>query len=92
MPQAMPSKDPDAILDYTWDWATWLGDDTIATSSVVVIAPGGLVVDSSASSDTAVTAWFSGGTLGQSYSVRNRITTTAGRTNDATIYLSIEEH
>lgn len=92
MPQAMPPKDPDATLDYTWNWATWLGDDTILSSDVDIIAPAGLTLESTTNSTTAVTAWFSGGLVGQSYAVRNRITTVGGRTNDATIYISIEDH
>jgi hypothetical protein len=90
MPQVMPPKDPQAVLDYTWNWATWLNGDTIATSDVSVV-DSGITLASQANSTTAVTAWFSGGTAGRSYAVRNRITTAAGRTNDATIYITIED-
>ena len=28
------TKDPDAVLDYEFDWSAWLGTDTIATHTV----------------------------------------------------------
>lgn len=44
---AAPSivKDPDAVLDYSFDWTLWMcGDDMI--TGLVTIATGSLVVDS----------------------------------------------
>lgn len=82
-------KDPNATLDYTWDWATWLGTDTIASFTLSV--PDGVTLATSSNSTTAVTAWFSGGMLGAQYDVVCRITTAAGRINDATISLVVQD-
>lgn len=83
------NKDPDAILDYVIDWSTWLDSDTISTS--VWVVPSGITEDSDSNTTTTATIWLSGGTLGTSYSVVNRITTAAGRTDDRTITITIRE-
>jgi len=40
---------------------------------------------------TSATVWLSGGTAGQSYIVTNRITTAAGRTEDRSFTIRVEE-
>lgn len=83
-------KDPDAVLDYTVDWSDWLeAGDAIATSAAV--ADTGITVTSVLDTDTAVTAWISGGTVGTNYTVRFRITTTGSRTDDRTITLLVRQ-
>ena len=79
-------KDPDSVLDYSIDWAAWLGDDTIATSTWVISgSDASLVEDSSSNTDTASTIWLSGGNLKSVYTVTNRIVTDEGRTADRSI-------
>ena len=83
-------KDPDAVLDYQWNWATWLPTgDTIASATVT--AETGLTVDSDSNTATVVTAWLSGGTVGESYDVTCRVVTADGRTDDRTITLVIRQ-
>ena len=82
-------KDPDAILDYEWDWSAWLGVDTIASHTVT--AATGLVVDTSEATTTAVTAWLSGGSVGQSYPVTCHVVTAAGREDDRTVTVTVME-
>lgn len=94
-------KDPSAVLDYRFDWAAltngtgesdWLASgETISTSTVT--AASGLTVDSSSivSSSTAVIAWLSGGTAGQSYTVTNRVVTSGGRTDERTITVKVTD-
>lgn len=83
-------KDPDAVLDYQWDWATWLPTgDTIASATVT--SDIGLTVDSASNTATVVTAWLSGGTVGESYDVTCRVVTADGRTDDRTITLLIRQ-
>ena len=82
-------KDPDAILDYEWDWSAWLGTDTIASHTVTASA--GLTVDSTEATDTAVTVWLSGGTVGQTYSVTCHVVTAAGREDDRTVTVTVME-
>ena len=86
-------KDPNATLDYVVDWSKWLQQgETISTSSWTV--PAGLTQPATpAASNTATTAtvWLAGGTAGANYDVSNRITTSAGRTDDRTIRIIVRE-
>lgn len=83
------TKDPDAVLDYVGDWSKWLAGDTIVTSTWDI--PAGIVKDSDDKTVTTVLIWLSGGTAGQKYACRNRITTALGRTDDRTIVIKIKE-
>lgn len=84
MAQTRYTKDPDSTLDYLWDWAAWLGEDTIAAAQIVV-SPAGLTAGvPTVEDDTAVRCWLSGGTLGTRYDVTCRITTAGGRIDDWT--------
>lgn len=76
-------KDADAIKEWVFDATLWLCLDTIASFSLTVDS--GLTLDSSSNTDTAVTAWFSGGTVGQKYTVICRIVTAGGRTDDCKV-------
>lgn len=101
MAQSEWVKDPDAVLDWKWDWAAstngtgssdWLAaGETIASHTID--ADTGIAVDSSALSDanTSVTAWLSGGTAGTEYLVRCEIVTSASRTDERTIKIKCEE-
>ncbi|MFJ8929210.1 hypothetical protein ACIRLA_21795 [Streptomyces sp. NPDC102364] len=83
-------QDPEARLDYTWDWAPWLArnDDTI--SSATVFVPDGLTADGAPLVDEAVvTQKMSGGTLGSSYKVTCQITTDGGRIDERSMYITI---
>ena len=83
------TKDPNAVLDYTVDWETWLGGDTISTSAWTVGT--GLTEDSDSNTTTSATVWLSGGTTGTDYACTNRIVTAAGRTEDRTIHIRVRE-
>jgi len=83
------TKDPNAVLDYTWDWSDWLDADTISSSSTTVET--GLTEDSESHTTTTVTVWLSGGTPGEDYEVTNRIVTAGGRTEDRTIVILVRE-
>lgn len=82
-------KDPDAVLDYTGSWAAWLKGDTILTSTWEV--PTGITKDSDSHTSTETLIWLSGGTAGESYQLRNHITTAAGRADDRTITIKVKE-
>lgn len=91
MPQAF-TKDPDAVLDYRFDWSDWLETgDAIATHTVS--ADTGITVDSSSITDssTSVTVWLSGGTVGATYDVACLIVTSAGRTDERTVSVRVLE-
>lgn len=94
-------KDPDDVLDYKFDFKAvtngtdgaktdWLGSaETISTA--VITVDSGLTKDSDSITDTntSVTVWLSGGTIGTTYNVLCHITTSAGREWDQTIEVEI---
>lgn len=83
-------QDPDAVLDYPFDWSVYLGGDTIATSQF--IADSGIMVESDAILDPSNTVvWLSGGTKGKRYAITNHVLTTGGREDDWTIYVLVKE-
>ena len=83
-------KDPNAVLDYVWNWEDWLASgETISTSSMIV--DNGITKDSDSKTDTRTKIWLSGGTAGTAYAVTNRIVTSDGRTDDRTIYIKVIE-
>ena len=84
-------KDPDAILDYKFDWAPWLGTDTIATSSWTAESGITIVPASESFDDTTTTVFISGGAAGQNYRLTNRITTNASRTDERSIEIKIRQ-
>ena len=90
MTEAIFIKDPDAVLDYAFDWNTWLASgETI--SSRVVTADTGLTKVSDSESSGIVTAWLSGGTAGTSYNVACKIVTSDGRTEERSITVLVRE-
>jgi len=101
MPQSEWIKDPDAVLDYKFDWkaltngtgnSDWLGaGETITAHTIDEDA--GITVDSSALDDgnTSVEVWLSGGTAGVEYSVRCEIETSGSRTDERTMKIKCEE-
>jgi hypothetical protein len=83
-------KDPDAVLDWVWDWNEWLDEgETISASSFITSV--GITVDSELNTTKTATVWLSGGTAGQVYQVTNRITTSSGRTDDRSITIRVTE-
>jgi len=83
-------KDPSAVLDWMFDWSDWLASGETITDHTIT-ADTGITVDSSAESDGKVTVWLSGGTAGINYKVACLITTTAGRTDERTIWIKVVE-
>lgn len=95
-----PPKDPDAILDYRFDWKAktngtgkknYLQDGETIVSHTVIVGDEITVEESSTVDDsTAVVVWVSGGQAWQTYPITCRITTSAGRTDDRTADLPVE--
>lgn len=88
---AIRKKDPNATLDFTFDWGPWLLPlgDTIST--VTWIPDDGLTVVSSSHTTTTATAIVSGGVVDTDMNLVCRITTTGPpvRTDDRTMILTI---
>jgi hypothetical protein len=82
-------KDPDAVLDYDWDWTEWLGNDTIDSFNVTV--PTGMTLADATQADGVVKAWLSGGVAKTSYVVTCQITTLGGRTDERSALFNVQE-
>lgn len=87
-PTRVDPKDPEAVLDYSFDWSRWLDGDTISSSTWD--ADDGITVDSDAFGENISTVWLSGGEAGQFYKVTNHIVTAAGRESDRTMVLPVQ--
>lgn len=80
--------DPQAVLDFAFDWSGWLaGAETIIAQTVVATA--GLTVATVTQSTGVVTAWLSAGTVDTTVTVTCHITTSAGRQDDRSIYVTV---
>ncbi len=96
MSKKWPFKDPDEVLDYEIDWygtavepgRLYGSTDTIDTS--LWVTPSGITKDSDDQTGTTTTIWLSGGTLGETYEILNRVVTAGGRTMDQTVKLKIK--
>lgn len=86
------TKDPDAVLDYKFDWDSWLETGENITSRTITAASG-ITVDSSSITDSgkSVTVWLSDGTADANYSVACKVVTTSGRTDERTIYIRVRQ-
>lgn len=84
-------KDPDAALDYAWDWSTWLTayTDTISTFTITADSP--LVVGTTSETSGVVTAFISGGTAESVVAAKCRIVTAGGRTDERSIYFYVRQ-
>jgi len=98
------TKDPDAVLDYYFDWraqtnqndaekTNWLATGETVSTYTVTTSSTYLVKDSDdlQNSDTVVVAWLSGGVAGETYYVTCHIVTTDNREEDRTIGIKVEE-
>ena len=89
-------KDPDAILDYRFDWSSWLQNGDTISSCQFIVSPGITVGNGSngalapTNTTTNATVWLIGGTAGQVYTVTSRIVTSQGRTDDRTITIRVQ--
>ena len=81
-------KDPSAILDWAFDWTDWLAAAETITDHTIT-ADTGITVDSSTELDGKIIVWLSGGTAGINYKVACLITTSAGRTDERTIWIKV---
>ena len=84
-----PNKDPDEVLDYDVSWILAAGE-TLSASSMVVVEGTVVKADESFTPEGVATVWLTGGAVGEICLVRNRVTTSMGRTYDTTTRLRIQ--
>ncbi len=85
------TKDPNAILDYIFDWSDWLDENETINSHQILVEHGSVVVDSNERDGAQITVWLSGGNEQETARVVCRITTSAGRVDDRSIWVKIAE-
>lgn len=93
-------KDPEAVVDYTFDWNDGYLDttspaETISTSTWSIDptpSPAELTVDSESKTDTTATAFFTGGTVAKVYKATNHVVTSGGRTDERTLTIRVEDN
>lgn len=86
---ASAPKDPDDTDDFTWNWASRLATGETISAFTATVVDGAWTVSQSTFTATTATARMTGGAAGSTCSVRGRITTSAGRQLDWTIFVPI---
>lgn len=87
-------KDPNSTLDYEIDWSEWLGDGESIASSAWSCADTSITLATPSATATTTKVWISGGTVGTSATITNRVTTDSSpvaRIEDRSIVLKIKE-
>ena len=83
-------KDPQAVLDFDYDWTDELEvGENIVVQTASVVAPGDLVVGSVTESGGVVKVWLSGGTINTEQEVVCHIETDMGRINERTAIVQV---
>ena len=89
MPYTSFVKDPNANLDYAFDWSDWLAvGETIST--YVLTVPAGLTKGAESELSGKVVVWLSGGTVNTTYLVACKMTTSLGRIDERTIEIDVQ--
>ena len=83
------TKDPDARLDFAWDWSAWLAQGETISTYLFTVASGDVEVDADEEAGGVVTAWLTGGTTRSVVSCH--IVTSAGREDDRSRTITIRE-
>ncbi len=82
-------KDPDATLDYEFDWEDWLTPIADTIASVAWVLTDGLTLVSDSNTAMAAIAFVSGGVEDDIEVLTCRITTAGGRIEDRSVNLKI---
>ena len=83
-----PDKDPQETLDYKLNWRARVpAGDKIVSS--VWSSPDGITQGANTYSDYVTTLWLSGGTVGETYTFTNTITTEAGRVLEQSVQITV---
>ncbi len=81
-----PHKDPDDTMSWGTDWSQSLASGEIITKSEWIIIPASLTVEQEDFTSTTASILLSGGTIGITYLVTNRIQTRS-RIEDRSMYI-----
>jgi hypothetical protein len=89
------TKDPQATLDYQFDWSAYLTPitDTIAGVNFTLSGSDSASLATSSFNATSATAWVSGGQVGETIQVDCKITTSSvpARVDSRSIFIKIKD-
>lgn len=91
---AMVVKDPDARIDYEFDWAAAYPDGQAVVASGWTVVPAdseGIAVAAMAFDLTRTTATLVGGIAGHVYRVTNRVLLSDGQIDERSMAMRVEE-
>ena len=83
--------DPDAKLDYGFDWSDWLATGDTLSTSTWAITPTGPTLSDDSNDTTETVVWVTGCTSGVTYTLTNSVVDNDGREDDRSITLVCAE-
>lgn len=83
-------KDPDAVLDYSFDWTDWLAGVSDSIDSYSITGTD-VAVLSDSRNGAIITVWCGAATPGTVAKLVCRVVTAGARIEDRTIYLIVKE-
>lgn len=90
MAKTWPSKDPDEVLDFRYDWTLDLAEnETLDSHEFIVVEAAGINVADEVLETPYFDAWLTGGNDGETAIFTHRVTTSDNRTFEDTILLPI---
>jgi hypothetical protein len=90
MSVALLTKDPNAMLDYGFDWTAYLNSQKTISNSTWIV-PSGLTNNSTAVNGNVTTIVLSGGVLTKQYLIRNQVTFSDGTIDERSFVLWIQQ-
>lgn len=84
------TKDPQATLDYPFDWSAYLAPLSDSLVTATFTASSGTITDDTLV-DAIATAWVSGGVVGTTITLTCHITTLGGRIDERSVFIKIRE-
>jgi hypothetical protein len=85
-----PSKDPNDSAVYRIDWTDRLAGDSISTSTWTLLQ-GSVALGSSSNTTTTATVLITGGTIGETATIVNRVTVSSGEQWEQTVKLPVRK-
>jgi hypothetical protein len=82
-------KDPQALLDYGFDWTQWLAEGEEIVDCEVT-AGSGITNVYNTNTSGSVIVWLSGGTPGKRYDITCHILTSGSRIDERTIKIDVK--
>jgi hypothetical protein len=85
------TKQPSEVLDYLVDYTEWFAERSDTPSTELTVVETGITKVSSGIDGLIVKVVLSGGTVGVSYKITTKLTTTSGIVREADFTVAIKE-